>query len=310
MTVYIKSTGLFIPQKNEEGNTFKCQKPEIKEFIDPKESRRLSTIIKSGIYAGMTALKNGSVEKPDAVITGTGLGCLNDTIKFISSIKQFNEENLNPAPFIYSTHNTVGGTISILTGSTGYNSTFVHRGISFESALFESFLMICENPDLHILCGGVDELTNEYVTITGRLDLHKDSIPGEGAGFFVLTGKKKDVLAEIKDIRLVPVFDKKKVQRAFERFIEKNSIVPASTLLFAPFNGDKDRDSWKKEIASAYNWKEIVCPKDKTGEFMTAGALSTGLAAERIACDPKTEQILVWNSFLNMENAFILLKNV
>ncbi|HQO92272.1 MAG TPA: 3-oxoacyl-ACP synthase, partial [bacterium] len=209
MPAYIRSTGILIPHKNEDGTTFRCQKPEIKEFIDPKESRRFSGIIKNGVFAGMTALKNGGIRKPDAIITGTGLGCLSDTIKFISSIKQGGEENLNPAPFIYSTHNTVGGTISILTGCTGYNSTFVHRGISFESALFESFLISCEEPELNILCGGVDELTNEYLVIAERIGLHREnSIPGEGAGFVVLSGEKEGSVAEVSDIKTVPVIDK------------------------------------------------------------------------------------------------------
>lgn len=310
MAVYIKSAGALFPQKSEDGKTFKCIKPEIKEFIDPKESRRLSTIIKNGIYAGMTALKNGHVQRPDAIITGTGLGCLSDTIKFIGSINQFNEENLNPAPFIYSTHNTVGGTISILTGCTGYNSTFVHRGVSFESALLESFLMSCEEPGHNILCGGVDELTNEYLVIADRIGIHKeDSIPGEGAGFVVLAGKKEGSVAELAGISLVPVADKIKVTNSLRKFIESHSIDPAETLLFTPFNGDSECDNWKKDILMSHKWKDIASPKMTTGEFMTAGALSTVIAVDRMAADPSIRQILIWNSFLNMENAFIFIKN-
>ncbi len=310
MPVYIKSTGMLMPQKSEDGRTLKCLKPEIKEFIDPKESRRLSGIIKNGIFAGMTALKKGDVKRPDAIITGTGLGCLSDTIKFISSIKQLNEENLNPAPFIYSTHNTVGGTISILTGCTGYNSTFVHRGLSFESALFESFLMIRENPELKILCGGVDELTEEYLIIAGRLELHKEnSIPAEGAGFLLLTGKNEGSVAEISDIKTVPVVDKMKTVRYFREFIEKNNINPAKTVLFTPFNGDSECDDWKKDVLRSHKWSNIINPKESTGEFMTAGALSTAMAVDMIMDQPQIKQILIWNSFLNMENSFILIGN-
>jgi 3-oxoacyl-[acyl-carrier-protein] synthase II len=310
MPAYIISTGVVIPEKSEDGKTFRCPKPEIREFIDPKESRRFSGIIKNGIFAGMTALKNGGIKCPDAIITGTGLGCLSDTIKFISSIKQGGEENLNPAPFIYSTHNTVGGTISILTGCTGYNSTFVHRGISFESALFESFLMSREEPELNILCGGVDEITNEYLVISERIGLHKEkSIPGEGAGFVVLTGKKDGSVAEISDIKTVSVIDKMKTVKYFREFIEKNKIDPAKTVLFAPFNGDSECDNWKKDVLKSYKWSNIVNPKEVTGEFMTAGALSTVMAVDLIIKDPQIKQVLVWNSFLNMENAFIFIKN-
>ncbi|HQJ59684.1 MAG TPA: hypothetical protein PKV35_01735, partial [bacterium] len=291
MPAYIRSTGILISHKNEDGTTFRCQKPEIKEFIDPKESRRFSGIIKNGVFAGMTALKNGGIRKPDAIITGTGLGCLSDTIKFISSIKQGGEENLNPAPFIYSTHNTVGGTISILTGCTGYNSTFVHRGISFESALFESFLISCEEPELNILCGGVDEMTNEYLVIAERIGLHREnSIPGEGAGFVVLSGKKEGSVAEVSDIKTVPVIDKMQTVKHFREFIEKNSIDPAKTVIFTPFNGDSECDNWKKDVLKSYKWINIVNPKETTGEFMTAGALSTVMAVDLIIKDPQIKQ--------------------
>lgn len=306
MTVYIKSTASLMPEKSENGRSFVCPKPQIKDFIDPKESRRMSAIIKNGIFAGMTALKNAGIAKPDAIITGTGLGCLSDTVRFMSSILQYNEENLNPAPFIYSTHNTVGGAISILTGCTGYNSTFVHRGVSFESALLDAYLLSIESPELNILAGGVDELTNEYAVITERMGLYKElSVPGEGAAFAVISGNKENAVCEIAGIKIVPSFDKITVENAFRKFIESNSIDPSKTVIFTPFNGDSECDNWKKQVLMPHNWKNIVSPKELTGEFMTAGALSFAMA-----CEFKDRPVLVWNSFLNMENAFILIKNV
>lgn len=306
MTVYIKSTASLMPEKSENGRSFVCPKPQIKDFIDPKESRRMSAIIKNGIFAGMTALKNAGIAKPDAIITGTGLGCLSDTVKFMSSILQYNEENLNPAPFIYSTHNTVGGAISILTGCTGYNSTFVHRGVSFESALLDAYLLSMESPEMNILAGGVDELTNEYAVITERMGLYRESsVPGEGAAFAVISGSKENAVCEIAAIKIIPSFDKITVENAFRQFIESNSIDPSKTVIFTPFNGDSECDNWRKQVLMPHNWKNIVSPKELTGEFMTSGALSFAMA-----CEFKDRPVLVWNSFLNMENAFILIKNV
>lgn len=304
MAVYVKSTASLMPEKSENGRSFVCQKPPIKDFIDPKESRRMSAIIKNGIFAGMTALKNAGIAKPDAIITGTGLGCLSDTVKFMASIIQYGEENLNPAPFIYSTHNTVGGAISILTGCRGYNSTFVHRGVSFESALMDAYLLSVESPELNILTGGVDELTNEYAVITERMGLYKESsVPGEGAAFAVISGVKDNAVCEIAGIRIVPSFDKITVENALRQFIESNSIDPSKTVIFTPFNGDSECDNWKKQILMPHSWKKISVPKELTGEFMTAGALSFAMA-----CRLEERSVLVWNSFLNMENAFIFIK--
>jgi len=308
MNAYIKATGALFPEKDLETGIFKSPKPPIKEFVDPKESRRMSSIIKSGIFSGMTALKKCSVSTPGAIITGTGLGCLGDTIKFISSIIQFNEENLNPAPFIYSTHNSIGGQLSIITQCKGYNSTFVHRGISFESALFEAFLMIKEGSCNDILVGGADELTDEYLKITERMGLFKESCtPGEGSGFMVVSGTEKESSVEIGDIVLVPSFDRAEIDLRFRRFIEKNKVVPEETVILVPFNGDSGCDKWKEKVVAAYNFKEIIKPKDRTGEFMTAGALSTVAGAEMIV-QKEAENVLVWNSFLNMESAFILMR--
>ncbi len=44
---------------------------------------------------------------PGAIITGTALGCLEDTVTFLTRMIELNEELLPPTAFIQSTHNTV-----------------------------------------------------------------------------------------------------------------------------------------------------------------------------------------------------------
>ena len=51
---------------------------------------------------------------PDAIITGTGLGCLEDTEKFLTAMVTNKEEFLTPTSFIQSTHNTVSAQIALL----------------------------------------------------------------------------------------------------------------------------------------------------------------------------------------------------
>lgn len=294
--IYISGKGAVYPEKNEEGKELRCSKPDIKEFMHPKESRRLSRIIKNGILAGMNALKDAGLEKPDAIVTGTGLGCLSDTVKFMNSLIKFNEENLNPAPFIYSTHNTVGGQLSILTGSKGYNSTFVYRGLSFESALKDAMLLFEDGDVSNVLVGGIDELTDEYVKIAKRMELHKDHLPGEGGAFFVLSKENKNALACIADLKLFFKREKEEVLKAFNEFVEKNQIDTENSILLSLSPYD-----------SGLNWKKIVDPREKTGEFMTASALAVNEALYMLKNGEKS--VVIWNSFLNMENSFMLLKN-
>jgi hypothetical protein len=153
-------------------------------------ARRMSRIVKMGVCAALKCLKEADIAVPDAIITGTGLGCLEDTEKFLSSIYANDERLLNPTPFIQSTHNTVAGAIALAIKCNNYNSTYTHRGFSFESALTDAFLQLSENPALHILAGGFDELTETSYDITRRLGLWRRSQPGEGVAFFMLSGEE------------------------------------------------------------------------------------------------------------------------
>jgi len=296
MRLYITGKGAVYPEKNEEGTELRCPKPNIKEFMHPKESRRLSRIIKNGILAGMNSLKDAQIEKPDAIVTGTGLGCLSDTVKFMNTLVKFNEENLNPAPFIYSTHNTVGGQISILTGCKGYNSTFVHRGLSFESALKDAMLLFEDGDISTALVGGIDELTDEYVKIADRLELHKDHLPGEGGAFFVISKDSQKAKAEIAGLKLVPKRDKDESLKKFEEFIDKNQIDTKNTVLVST-----------SSIGTDLCWKNVVDPRDRTGEFMTGSALNLDIGVDLVEQGEKS--VVLWNSFLDMENAYLYLKN-
>jgi len=140
---------------------------------------------------------------PDAIITGSGLGCLDDTEKFLTSIHNNEERLLNPTPFIQSTHNTVAGAIALAIKCHAYNATYTQRGFSFESALEDALLQIDENQSRNILVGGFDEITETSYSLTSRLGLWKNhmvdssklyeyntrgSLPGEGGAFFMIRG--------------------------------------------------------------------------------------------------------------------------
>ena len=93
----------------------------------------MSRIIRMGVAAAMECLQEADVKKPDAIITGTAYGCLEDTGLFLAKMVENNEEMLTPTAFIQSTHNTVGAQVALMLSCHHYNNTFVHRGFSFES---------------------------------------------------------------------------------------------------------------------------------------------------------------------------------
>jgi len=224
--VFIKGTSAISPQHTFDpdqyllepitpvGPYFKTIEPNYREFIDPKLSRRMARVIKMGVATAMRSLDEAGRPEPQAIITGTGLGCLTDTEKFMQNIVESDEGLLSPTSFIQSTHNTIGGQIALLLKCYQYNFTYVHRGLSFESGLHDAMMQIDEGFD-NILVGGVDEATDmSYDIMTGMQCVqpwsdddsasHVRKLPhlGEGAAYFVLSGKAhQSSLARLNGLR-------------------------------------------------------------------------------------------------------------
>ena len=127
--------------------------PVFKEVIPSKASRRMSLIIKMGVY---TALKCIGDETVNGIIHGTGLGCIADTEKFLSQIADEDKSILSPTPFIQSTHNTIAGQIALLKQIQAYNMTHVQGGVSFECALMDGIALVTENKG-KVMVGCTDE---------------------------------------------------------------------------------------------------------------------------------------------------------
>ena len=147
-----------------ETNVVLVHKPNYKEYIKPALIRRMSTGVRMGVVASSVALREAGVEIPEAIITGTGMGCLIDSKNFLKKMIDNNEEFLTPTSFIQSTHNTVGGQIALGLTCKSYNVTYSHSATSFESSLIDSLLMLEDNVH-NILMGGVDEISDYTVDL-------------------------------------------------------------------------------------------------------------------------------------------------
>lgn len=133
--------------------------PDSKEFIMPSEARRMSKILKRTICTAITALNQSGVKEPDAIITGTGTGCMENSEKFLIDLSNFGENCLKPTLFMQSTHNTISSLIAIVLKNHGYNNTYSHKGISFDSALLDAWLQIKSGSIRTALVGSHDEVT-------------------------------------------------------------------------------------------------------------------------------------------------------
>src|ERR1043166_4262855 len=104
---YIKGIASISPQQSFGNNPFdgiapgsarrfESIEPDYAAWIDPRAIRRMSKIIRTGVAAAALALKEAGIEKPDAIIVGTGLGCVTDTTQFLTKLIENKEEALNP----------------------------------------------------------------------------------------------------------------------------------------------------------------------------------------------------------------------
>lgn len=185
MKIYIRSSACISAQKTFRNTDFlsdvteyqttrlRAIEPNYASYIDPKAIRRMSHIIKMGVASASQCLLDAGVQMPGAIITGTAFGCMEDTVTFLTRIIELDEEMLPPTAFIQSTHNTVAAQIALMLKCHNYNNTFVHKGISFESALFDAMMLLNEGEADDILVGGTEEMSDTGFTVLTRLGLYK-----------------------------------------------------------------------------------------------------------------------------------------
>src|SRR5450432_2410676 len=249
MKIYIRSTGNISPQNslNKDlffstrlktlNNYFKCPEPDYASFVDSKMIRRMSRIVKMGIAAAMTCLRDAGIENPSAILTATAYGCLEDSSAFLRRMIEFEEKMLSPTAFIQSTHNTVGAQIALLLKCHNYNNTIVHRSFSFENAISETALLLEEGLG-PVLLGAVDENTEDRQAILSRFGLYRKTISktavqgnkysgntaGEGAVFFLMDKDAgNDPLACLHAVQTIYKPETpEKVELSIIQFVETN----------------------------------------------------------------------------------------
>lgn len=257
--------------------------PAYYELINPVKLRRMSRIHKMSLYTALDCLQKNRKQQLDAVIIGTAKGSMLDTEKFIKDLSLYNEESLNPTPFIASTYNAVNGAIALSTQATVYHQTYVNRGSSFENALFDALLFCNEyEEEAYVLLGSFEELTDEYFILKNKLDYwkknendHLGTIAGEGACFCMLSkAYKANTLAIINIASQVNLPSIKDHDLSFMQLTDKLNIdLGTIKILVVGINGDERYDLHYKAIMDAVdNEIAILQYKKMFGEFETVNS--------------------------------------
>ena len=139
--------------------------PNFKEYVTPIEARRMGRILKRALATSKEALKAAGCDTVDAIMTGTGFGCIENTEFFLDALSNEGEQLLKPTYFMQSTHNTISSLVAIQTKNYNYNATYAHKGISFESALHDAWLQFRLGKISSALVGCHDEMTETFYSI-------------------------------------------------------------------------------------------------------------------------------------------------
>jgi len=353
MKTYIRSAITISPQKTFNNPLFLNElaeynegrltsiEPDYNEAIDPRLIRRMSRIIKMSVASALACLKDAEITSPDAIVTGTAYGCLEDTGIFLTNMVQQDEEPVTPVAFVQSTHNTIGAQVALLIKCNRYNNTFVSGGASFENALLDAIMLLAENNTANVLVGGMDEITDMSHTVLSRMGLYKrqpvsnlnlfntnskGTINGEGAAFFLLqnTSSPNDLAC----IDAVSTFYKPHDIAEIEQFIGsflKAQVIDYNDidLLIIGNNGDLKNDEIYAQLQqSVFNGISSVNYKHLCGEYPTSTAFATWLGANIIKANnvpavldhqeiPKNKinKVLIYNHYQNIYHSLILLSS-
>ena len=303
----------------------KAIEPNYKEFIPPAMIRRMSKTVKMSSVASNYALKEAAIEKPDAIIVGTGMGCSQDSEKFLKNVIENNEEFLTPTYFIQSTHNTVSGQIALALQCHAYNFTYVNTSSSLEFSLLDAMLQIKDKEANNVLVGSTDEQTNRTMelyqlnnTIKKEENLPVDFINsksegviwGEGSSFFVLENEKKqNSYAQLKDITIINSLDLKDTQEFIKDFLTKNNLDSSEIdAVILGFSGDEKSDIYYKEAMPLFEKSTQLYYKHLSGEFNTASGFSTFMACQ-ILKKQEIPDVMMINSIRKDQVKNILLYN-
>lgn len=249
--------------------------PSFKDYISPIEARRMGKILKRAIATSKEAIKASGLESVDAIITGTGYGCIENTEFFLDALSKDGEQMLSPTYFMQSTHNTISSLVAIQTKNHGYNVTYAHKGISFDSALQDAVLQMRLGKINSALIGGHDELTETFYRILkkGGMMGQDDEMCGEAAVSVVLGTKNDDYLCKLVNFKMLhkPTLEKlKAVAKDFQ----------ADYILTGISGNHKSDEAYFAETKELFSDAKLMKYKHIFGESFTSSGIGVYVAAQ------------------------------
>ncbi|MCR5035717.1 MAG: beta-ketoacyl-[acyl-carrier-protein] synthase family protein [Bacteroidales bacterium] len=249
--------------------------PSFKEYISPIEARRMGKILKRALATSKEALKASGLNSVDAIITGTGYGCIENTEIFLDALSKEGEQMLSPTYFMQSTHNTISSLVAIQLKNHGYNVTYAHKGISFDSALQDAWLQMQLGKIHSALVGGHDEMTETFYNILkkGGVMGQDKEMCGEAAVSVVLGTEKQDSLCKLVNFKMLH-----KPSAETLKVIAKD--FQADYILTGISGNHKSNEAYLKECKELFGSSILLKYKHLFGESFTSSGIGLYVAAQ------------------------------
>jgi 3-oxoacyl-(acyl-carrier-protein) synthase len=316
------------------GDRFMAAEPNYGQLIPAGLLRRMGKAVRMGIGAGLPLIQGVEL---GGIILGTANGGLEDCLKFLNQIVDYNEGTLTPTNFVQSTPNAVAGNLALMSKTTGYNATHVHKALAFECALLDAMLLLQEQCPKAILVGSVEEISDYNHNIdllnglfkTGEVDSENlfaldtpGSVNGEGSAMFLVeSARSEKTLAEIKDIEQLTFPTKDELEERVGHFLERNGLSASDIdTLILGISGDNRTDHFYTGLQKKlFPDSRIYTYKNLVGDYPTASAFATWLGVRALSGKDMPEQckyassvketrnVLVYNHYQGTQHGFILL---
>lgn len=307
MKVYIKSAAqisaqpplsedCFFSPVTTGGNLLLSVDPDFSNWLSAMTARRMNRIIKRAVVTSKVALEKAFITMPDAIVTGTGLGCVDNTDRFFNAMLENGEECLPPTYFMNSTQNTISSQIALSMGCHGYNNTYSHGCISFQSALWDGFSLIRDSEAGNVLVGGFDEMTQEKLNIFGKSAFLKGAPAGECAVSFVLSDDAENAICELKGVDILHSPSPERLKKALSADLEGQVSLGA---VVCPTKDSIPEYLSHRDDISILEYESIF------GRSFTSGAFGVYMGALR--CRMNRENVLVYDSSDGINVSLILL---
>lgn len=252
--------------------------PDYKQYLSPVKSRRMGLLLRRALVTSIQALRDAGFECPQAVVTGSAWGCLENTELFLRSMCEDGERLLKPTHFMQSTHNTISSLISIHLGCHGYNTTYSHRNISFESALSDAMMQLAVSDIDNALVGCHDELTPDWFELISKIEPPRQVPVSETSTAIVLTSRSEKAMCEVLPPTILNRPDNEMLKSAVRK-----ARTSGVDLILAGLNGDPDNDAAYAPITESLPGVPVASFKRICGENYSASAFGTYMAAVCLA---------------------------